>query len=323
MVNAAISIPCVVVVLWPAAFARAEEPPAGRSGVAPCPAYAAGKYLLTIRQEQDRKIETRSGAKAVKIGTKRLLTIELDVREGAAKGERKIAGRFRQVQETLTLNGAVESDFDSSKKKAPRDPNHAEILSKLLAASVEVQLEPDGLARSVKGIDEAWDELIKGNPQLTKLVAEKKREIGNGLLDDYFAMIAYMAPEEGDRADWEKTMEIPNPLVESIAFRDRLRLTLEGEPKPKAAVIRLEGKGKPTKESAEIEGGGTMKDLRPGRTCRLRLAIATGLPEEFDTVLSQTMSFDYRGEKAFTLAIANETHTTFELRRTGAGGAPK
>jgi hypothetical protein len=72
MVNVAISIPCVVVVLWPAAFTRAEEPPAGRSGVAPPPAYAAGKYVLTIRQEQTRKIENRGGgAKGVKgdVGT--------------------------------------------------------------------------------------------------------------------------------------------------------------------------------------------------------------------------------------------------------------
>jgi hypothetical protein len=321
MVNAAISIPCIVVVLWLAAFARAAEPPAGPL----LPAYATGKYVLTIRQEQDRKIETRSGAKAFKgdVGTKRLVTIELDVREGAAKGERRITGRFRQIQETLTLDGTVKSDFDSSKKRALKDRSQAEILSKLMAASVEVELEPNGLARSVKGIDEAWDELLKGNPQLTKLVAEKKREIGNGFLADYFAMIAYMAPEDGAHADWEKTMEIPNPLVESIAFRDRLRFTLEGEPKPRAAVIRLEGKGKPAKDSAEMEGGLTMKDLRPRRTCRLRLAAASGLPEELDTAIFDTMSFDHSGANAFTLAIVNEIHTTFELRKTDTGGVPK
>jgi hypothetical protein len=64
--------------------------------------------------------------------------IELDVREGAAKGERKITGIFRQVQETLTVDGAVKSDFDSSKKKAPKDPSQAEILDKLMAASIGV-----------------------------------------------------------------------------------------------------------------------------------------------------------------------------------------
>jgi hypothetical protein len=274
-----------------------------------------GAYEMTVTSEAEQTVTV---GKRVLPGqrTSQTMVLSLTVEKPDASGDRTIGIAYRRLQHRISEAGRVMA-FDSDGPRQKQDPDLAAALGPLLKARVTVVLSGGGEVRSVRGLDELWDEMIRKDPASAALLEQMKQQMGNGMIRSLLEKDRKMLPSGpvGVGDVWEVGSIQSMPFVGAVDGTQQCTFkAIEKTAAGKLAVIEYQGRVKRTEKSVARFGARsvTVHQVDLLRTGEIRFDADAGMVTS--KMFQQDGRIEMSGEDARGLVTQMVVRPRLEVR---------
>lgn len=149
----------------------------------------------------------------------------LDVSGPDAQGNTTMTMRFKRFRQEMK-GGPINMVLDTNDKAALAANPAGQVFAAMLETELTMRMDRDGNVLEVKGMDEMWDRIALGNPQMAQMAAQLKQQFGGKTMAKMHTQAMQMAPKEpvGVGAVWYSDMKMPMPVLGEMTVDTKYKL---------------------------------------------------------------------------------------------------